>query len=172
MNEPLQVAFDINFLRTVLLEEEKWDDPAYLQLAKAAWQAIEEGRIEGWIAAFSLPIIFSQCETFYFNQYYNRTPNASRDAARKQARAKAYSDVRSCINVFESYPLNDDDIIDASNIVSRNVSCNDFEDNLQIVCAYAAGIRLIVTDNIRDFACAGLFGVTALTLTQLLNRIS
>lgn len=75
------------------------------------------------------------------------------------------------MNVFNRFPLTDKHIIDANAMMSKDVSCNDFEDNLQIICAAAAGIRIIVTDNIRDFGCARPLGVTVLTPVQLLNRI-
>lgn len=180
----LKVLFDINILRAVLLEESKSGDPLYLPNAKEAWKAAEELRIEGWVAAFSLPIIFSQCENYHKGEAFKKKARISADAAEKIARGKAYADVRRCINVFYRCELiNNEDTLDvtgdprddiayADYLMSKNIACNDFEDNLQIVCAYQTGIRTIVTDNGRDFACADdEFGITVLTPAQLLKLI-
>lgn len=58
MSDPLKVAYDINVVRTMLLQEEKRDDVRYLDTVNAIWKAVEDNLVDGWIAAFSLPIIF------------------------------------------------------------------------------------------------------------------
>lgn len=167
----LEVAFDINVIRPYLLQEPRAGDSLYLENIKAVWAAAESGRIEGWIAAFSLPIIFGQCEQYYYSDIRVKRPQLGREAVEKLARAYAYRDVRKCINVLQRCELIDEDILEANDLMTKDVVCNDFEDNLQLVCAYRTGLDLIVTDNVRDFSCAKSYGVEIATPSQLLKRI-
>lgn len=167
----LEVAFDINVIRPFLLQEPRQGDSLYLEIIKTLWEAAKSGRIEGWVTAFSLPIIFSQSEQYYYTDIPTKRPQLARESMRKLARAYAYRDVRKCINVLQRCDLTDDDILETNNLMTEDVACNDFEDNLQLVCACRAGLDIIVTDNLRDFSCARSYGVDIVTPSQLLKRI-
>lgn len=165
----LKVLLDINVIRTVLLEETRQGDPNYHADAKAVWKAVEDNIIEGYIAAFSVPILFSQCETYHNDQ--NRRKGMVWDKAKTQARLNAYRNVRQCLSVFGFVDLLSDDLFDADALLTRNVSCDDYEDNLQLICAFEHNLDIIVTDNVRDFDCAGMYSIEVLTPAQLLRRI-
>lgn len=166
----MRVLFDINVILTALLELVKDGDSSYLSSVKELWKANAENRIEGCINAFSLAILFGQCESYYYAQFYNQQ-HLERRLAVQRARSKAYVDVRRCVELFTLNDLVYQDVLEAERLIAENASCNDFEDNLQLVCAHNFGIDIIVTDNVRDFGCALLFGIPVLTPSQFLKRI-
>jgi len=163
----IKVLFDINVIITFLLGEARGDDSSYLEDAKMVWNANQMGEIEGYLAVFSLPMVFTHCESHYTRQ--SSKPHWSQ--RKQEARIKAYRDVRRCIDAFRLCELGASDIRIASQMMAQNPLCNDFEDNLQIACTLPKGIELIVTDNLPDFYCARLYNITALTPAQLLKRI-
>lgn len=163
----IKVFLDINVVITYLLQITKPDDPSYLDEVNDIWKAMMEAKIMGCMASFSLPIIFGHCES----HYYSLSRKANWRAARHQARVAAYEDVRKCIDSLMVYDLVHAYLLNADWLIDENPSCDDFEDNLQLVSAYEAGTRLLVTDNGRDFGCAKLFNITVLTPAQLLKRL-
>ncbi len=167
MGAIIKVLFDINVVLPVLLGQPRNSDREYTDAAKAIWEANKMGGIEGYLAGFSLPMIFTHCEG-----HYNRVSAQPHWTQRKQeARIKAYRDVRLCLDVFVLCELRTNDIRIANQMSAQNPLCNDFEDNLQIAVAIPKGVDVIVTDNLPDFYCAKLYNITALTPSQLLKRI-
>lgn len=163
----LRIFFDINIVVTALLQRIKLDDQWHLPDVNTIWQANEEGKIEGYLASFSLPMIFGHCES----DYYSKSSQANRHIARQQSRTQAYNDVRKCIDSLITHDFMRIYLLEADRLIDENASCNDFEDNLQLICAYHAGADIILTDNVRDFNCAKSYDIEVLTPTQLLKRI-
>ena len=165
----MKVFFDINVIRTALLGEDKQDDPQYLQDAKAVWKAAEDGRVDAYLAAFSVPMLFTQFEAHYIK--YNASKGMDWANGKRLARGSAYREIRRCLEVFFIYDMLHEYLWDADELMSKDIACNDFEDNLQLICSFRSDVDIILTDNVRDFACSGMFGITVLTPSQLLTRI-
>ena len=163
----IKVFFDINIIIAYLLQRPKPDEPSYLDEVNEIWKAAAGGKVIGCLASFSLPIIFGHSE----NHYYSLSKQANWRIARHQARVAAYEDVRKCIDNLMVYDLIHAYLLSADSLIDENPSCDDFEDNLQLVSAYEAGAKLLVTDNMRDFGCARFFNITTLSPAELLTRL-
>lgn len=137
--------------------------------AQQLWQAVRDGRIAGYVAAFSIPTIFSLAESEYKDKY--RRAGWHWQATEKQARRDAYNLVNECCNVLQLTELYRSHIDTARTLTGRELLCNDFEDNLQLVCAVEEGVFTFVTFNKRDFICAAKLKVEVVTPNQLLTRL-
>jgi predicted nucleic acid-binding protein len=114
---------DTNVVLDLLLGREPWASQA-----KPMWTARDAGQVETYLPASVLTDIFYIC--------------------RKQIGADpAKLAVEECLQRFVILPV-DRTLLEAA---LQQVG-PDFEDNVQIACAQAAGVRLIVTRNVADFA--------------------
>lgn len=119
----MNVLFDTNVVLDVLLEHEPWFTDA-----QALWQAHDTGRITGWMTATTLSDIF-----YIVRRVENRE------------RAELAIDV--CLRTFEICPVNRQSLEDAFHREGR-----DFEDKIQIACAVAQQLDVIVTRDPAGFA--------------------
>jgi predicted nucleic acid-binding protein len=110
------VLFDTNVVLDVLLKRSPWDTNA-----ATCWQACDDGKIRGCLAASTLTDIFY--------------------IARKQkGLADARAAVRVCLDAFAIC------VVDRQALESAlSLDGNDFEDNLQISCATFANLDIILT---------------------------
>ncbi len=114
-------------------------------------------------------MLFTQFEGHYIK--YNASKGMDWANGKRLARGAAYRDIRRCLEVFFIYDMLHEYLWDANELMSKDIACNDFEDNLQLICSFRSDVDIIVTDNVRDFACSGMFGITVLTPSQLLTHI-
>ncbi len=112
--------------------------------ASALWQACDEGRMTGYIAAASVTDIF-----YIARKLTNIT----------QARTA----VRICLDAFEICPVDRTTLAHAERLTG-----NDLEDNLLIACAMIASLNAIVT---RDPAGFKASAITVLNPTELLAHL-
>ena len=135
-----QVLFDTNVVLDALLKREPWDVGA-----AACWQANDDGLILGCLTASTLTDIFY--------------------VARKQKGHQAARDaIRLCLDAFAVCRVDRQALEQAIDLTG-----NDFEDNLQIVCSTLADLDAIVTrdkDGFRDSL------IPAFTPTELLTQLS
>ncbi len=143
----MRLLLDINYVLDLLLKRQ----PNY-SAAAAIMLAIRKRRITGYIAASSFPIIYYFCYKHY-----------SLKLDDKQARLMALSDVWTCLSEFNICAIDRIELEAAAKMSGR-----DFEDNIQVVCAFKEGLDAIVTSNIKDFR--GL-GITLYTPAQLVKRL-
>ncbi len=136
----MRVLFDTNIVLDVLLKREPW-----VTDASALWQANDEGRIVGYVAASVLTDIF-----------YVARRLAELDTARTA--------IRVCLEAFEICAVDRETLEHANGLTG-----NDFEDNLQIACATLAGLDAIVTRDKQDFSVSA---VPVFTPAELLARLS
>ncbi|MBI3912854.1 MAG: PIN domain-containing protein [Chloroflexi bacterium] len=136
----MRVLFDTNIVLDVLLKREPW-----VTDASALWQANDEGRIVGYVAASALTDIF-----------YVARRLAELDTARAA--------IRVCLESFEICTVDRQTLEHANELVG-----NDFEDNLQIACATLADLDAIVTRDQPDFSVAAM---PVYTPAELLARLS
>lgn len=101
-----QVLLDTNVLLDVLLARAPWS-----QQAAAVWRANDDGRLLGYVSASTITDIF-----------YIARRAAGVDKAREA--------IRTCLDAFVVCPVNRDVLEQA-----QQLSGEDFEDNVQIVCA-------------------------------------
>ena len=119
----MKILFDINVVLDVLLARAPW-----VAAAQELWLACDEGRIEGYLAAVSLPTIFY--------------------VIRKAAGpAKARDAVRVCLDAFDICPVDQKSLEAAFALPGP-----DFEDNLQVACAAASRLDSIVSRDPRGLA--------------------
>jgi predicted nucleic acid-binding protein len=121
----MKVLLDTNILLDVLLARSP-----FLAQSQLVWQASDDGRIEGCIAAVTPPNIFHIVRRLI-------------DAAR------ARECVIACIDAFEILPLDH-----ASTRVAVDRNGMDFEDDIQIACCIASNVAAIVTRDPSGFAKA------------------
>lgn len=135
----MRILLDTNIVLDVLLNREPW-----VAEATALWQAIDDGRVVGYITASTITDIF------YI-------------ARRLTNRETAYQAIRTCLDTFEICAVDRQALEQAATLVGQ-----DFEDNLQIACASLADLDAIVTRNIGDFEEAQISILTPLeVLTQI-----
>jgi predicted nucleic acid-binding protein len=135
----MRVLLDTNILLDVLLLRAPW-----VEQSKLVWQAQDDGRIQGCIAAVSPP-----------NIYY---------IVRKLTDAgRARECVKLCLEAFDVLPLDRAQLRAAFDLNGK-----DFEDDIQSVCASASAVDAIVTRDARGFGTAG---VSILTPDQLAARL-
>lgn len=118
-----RVLFDTNVVLDVLLNREPW-----VMEAKALWEANDEGRINGYLAATTLTNIF---------YIARKSPHSLDDA---------HAAVRICLEAFEICPVDRHTLQVAAMLQGR-----DFEDNVQIACSVLASLDAIVTRDVPGF---------------------
>lgn len=137
----MRVLLDTNVLLDVLLKREPW-----VEASSAVWQASDEGRIAGYVAACTVP------DVFYI---------AHRLTTLQTARAA----VRIYLEAFDVCPVELQVLKQA-----EGLSGADFEDNVQIACASLSELDAIVTRNEGDFEAAELPVVTPAELLAQLTE--
>lgn len=135
----MNVLLDINVVLDVLLNRARW-----VRTAADVWDAQLQGRINAYLAAFSVPTIF----------YIVRRQNDL---------ASAHEAVRLCLETFQIVAVKRSTLD-----VARGFGVSDFEDALQIASALEAGVDVIVT---RDAAGFASFPVQAISPDELLTRL-
>lgn len=132
---PLRALLDTNIVLDLFLQRDPWSTEA-----QPMWEARDQGRLLAYMAASALTDIFYIC--------------------RKQVgieRAKGI--VQTCLTGFTIVPV-DRDLLERALALPGS----DFEDNVQISSALAAGVDLIVSRNTADFKYASLPAVTPLDI--------
>src|SRR4029079_5351227 len=119
----MRVLLDTNVVLDVLLSRAPWLDDA-----QALWLAADNGQLSAYFSAASLTDI-----------YY---------VARRLADvSRARHAIKLCLDAFEVLPVDR-----AALERAQQLAGPDFEDNLQIACAEAAGLDAIVTRDMAGFA--------------------
>lgn len=136
----MRTLLDINVLLDVFLARQPW-----LSEASQVWDANQNGRINGVIAAFSLP-------TLYYIVRRHIDLDHANDA------------VRICLASFEVGSVQRSTLELALNQVGE-----DFEDNLQLACALEAKVDAVVTRDPRGFPDAS---VSVLSPNELLAQLA
>lgn len=136
----MRILFDINVVLDVLLKREPW-----LREAQQLWDAVADGKIEGYLAPTTLTTIY----------YLARKLPAGSVGAMQSIAAR--------LATFEVCSMDRQTIV-----LAAAQSGGDFEDNVQIACAEQAGLDGIVTRNAPDFAVASC---TIYTPTELLAQL-
>lgn len=134
------VLFDTNVVLDALLERAPWDVEA-----TACWQASDEGRIMGCLAASTLTDIF------YI-------------ARRQKGLSVALDAMRVCLDAFAICTVDRQALEQAVDLPG-----NDFEDNLQIACATLADLDVVVTRDTNGFRDSA---IPALTPAELLTQLN
>lgn len=135
----MKVLIDTNVILDVLCAREK-----FLEASLAVWKYCEVKKLDGYIAAVSIPNIV-------YILRKELTPQKTEEIIKQL-----------CL-IFTIVDLKADDIKKAAAMQS-----DDFEDALQMTAAVRIKADYIVTRNIRDFLCSK---VHALTPNELLNII-
>jgi len=134
-----RILVDINVVLDVLL-----DRPAHVRHAAALWQAIEQRRLEGLLAAHALTTIF-----------YLVAKHRGRDVARTV--------IADLLTVFGVAPVDGDVLARAAAL-----GLGDFEDAVTVAAAEAAGCEAVVTRDPAGYSGAPLDAVEpALVLATL-----
>lgn len=136
----MQVLFDTNIVLDALLKRAPWETDA-----AACWKASDEGRIMGCLTASTLTDIF------YISRRL-KGMDIARDA------------VRICLDAF-AICIVDRQVLE----LAIDLPTDDFEDNLQIVCATLAGLNAIITRDKDGFQGST---ITILTPTELLTQLN
>lgn len=136
----MRVLFDTSVVLDVLLNRLPW-----VQEARVLWQAHDEGQVTGYITATTITNIF------YI-------------ARRHTDISHAFQAVDLCLQTFEVCSVD----LQTLN-VARKLSGNDFEDNLQIACAWLAQLDAIVTRDPNGFSSSPLPVYTAAQFRQQLK---
>ncbi|MGH2587737.1 MAG: PIN domain-containing protein [Dehalococcoidia bacterium] len=121
----MRALLDTNVVLDWLLEREPW-----FSEGAALWQQIEAGRIIGSITSTTVTDIFSI-------------------ARRATDLQRARSAVEICLRALEICPVHRSELEKALDLPG-----NDYEDNLQVVCARAASLDTIVTRDPAGFQSA------------------
>jgi predicted nucleic acid-binding protein len=136
----MQVLFDTNIVLDALLKRAPWETNA-----AACWKACDDGRIMGCLTASTLTDIF------YISRKLKGI-DVARDA------------VRICLDAFAIC------IVDRQALeLAIDLPADDFEDNLQIICATLAGLDAIVTRDKDGFQGST---IAVLTPTELLAQLN
>ncbi len=136
----MQILMDTSVVLDVLLRRAPWQAEASL-----VWQAVDAGRVMGWLSASTLTDIFY--------------------IVRRASNLQAAQDcVRLCLKTFGICTVNRATLEAAVDLLGA-----DFEDNLQIACATLAGFDAIVT---RDQARFRDSIIPALTPAELLATLN
>lgn len=163
----MDLFFDTNAIPAMFLHQlqgQQDKTPEY-----ELWQAIKDGRIKGYMAGFALPTVFGLVENEYKDKY--RRAGWHWQKAERQARRDAYNLVVQCTNYLYVCDLQYSYIEMVKDLMSKDLVCNDFEDNLQIITAFKQRVYTLITHNKRDFGCAIKFGVSVISPSQALNMI-
>ena len=119
----VNVPLDTNVILDVLAARQPW-----VTESQAVWDACDDGRLGGYVAAFTLPTIF------YI---------VCKSAGLPQAR----DSVRICLDAFEACPVTPETLELANGLVG-----SDFEDNLQMACAMQANLDAVASRDVFDVA--------------------
>lgn len=168
----LEVFFDINAIYRAITVPPKQASREELQQyadAQQLWQVLKAGRLKGYISVLSLSTLYSLLETYYAENKWRQT-GADWRTVRDRSRRDAYTAIIVCVNLLEVLDSLASDVPKVRELMSARLDCNDFEDNLQLLCAREERIKIIVTFNARDFKCAADYGIEVLTPRQLLLR--
>ena len=136
----MKVLLDTNVVLDLLLERDPWRVDA-----EAIAQASSDGRLQSHVSASTITDIF----------YIGR-----RLVGTEQARRV----VRACLDTLQIVGVTRE-LLDAAD---RRAG-SDYEDNLQIECAVAAGVDAIITRDLRGF---GTSPIIALTPAELVARLA
>ncbi|MEI7772744.1 MAG: PIN domain-containing protein [Chloroflexales bacterium] len=118
----MKILVDTNVVLDVLLDRAPWADDA-----SQIWRACETGRLHGCVPGSALTTIF----------YVARRMTTLRTAQVA---------VGLCLATFDVLPVDRAALEHATMLAG-----SDFEDNVQLACALAAGMDAIVTRNGSDF---------------------
>ena len=135
----MKILLDTNVVLDVLLRRETW-----LADAERLWEAAEQGHVHAHVCASSITDIFYICRKL-----------VGVEAAR--------GIVRACLDRLEIVGVTRD-LLDSAFALGHP----DFEDDLQVVCAVAAGLDAIVTRDTTGFAGSP---IAALSPAELLERL-
>ncbi len=136
----LRVLLDTNVVLDWLLDRKPWSDDA-----QPLWDARDAGGVVAYVPASVLTDIF----------YIARRQIGVLDAG---------AAVDRCLAAFEVLAVDK-----ALLLRARSLPGNDFEDNVQMICAQNAGLELIVTRNIPDFAYAAMLAIEPPDITRYLS---
>lgn len=128
---------DTNVILVLMLRREPW-----LTQAQDLINARDAGRVVGYLPSSALTDIF----------YISR---------RLVGIERAFDVVDNCLEDFELLAV-DRPLIESA----RRLPGSDFEDNVQIACAVAAGLDLIVTRNRADFMHSPVPAIEPLAISQ------
>ena len=138
----MNVLLDINVVLDVLLSRAPW-----VSDAAGVWDAHVDGRLNAYIAAFSMPTIF----------YVVR---------RQSDLTKAHEAVRVCLDTLQIA------LVGRSTLeLARHQAPSDYEDALQIASALETGLDAIVTRDPAGFAESPIQVVTAAELLAQLPPV-
>ncbi len=137
----MRVLIDTNIVLDALLERE-----AFVQDARTLFTAIQSQQIQGFVTATTLTNIF------YIVRKQTKSIERAREAVAMTLALMKICEVNR--NILES--------AFASNL-------RDFEDAVQLACAYAENVDAIVTRNADDFAGASL---PILSVQQLFEQMN
>ena len=135
----MRILLDTNVVLDVLLKRQPW-----VVEASAIWQANDAGRVTCYLIASTLTDI-----------YYIARRLAGQETARVA--------VRTCLDAFEFCSV-DRQALELAYVLPGQ----DFEDNLQMVCADIANLDMIVTRNPDDFKASR---VPVFTPAQALEKM-
>ncbi len=121
----MRVLLDTNVLLDHLLGRAPWAVDA-----AGIWQAVDDQRLDGFVAATTITNIF----------YITR---------RHAGLQVAHAAVRTCLSAFEIITVDHAVLTRAANLPG-----NDFEDNVQIICAITASLDAIITRDPQGFRVA------------------
>jgi len=136
----VRLLLDVDVLLDVLA-----DRPDFVKASGRVLSLVEQGRIEGWVAAHTVTTL-----------YYL----LSRELGAKKAR-KVVADL---LSILEVVPVDADRLGEALASPMK-----DFEDAVQAACARAVDVRFLVTRNLKDFRRAD---VPVASPTELLAAIA
>lgn len=136
----MRVLLDTNVVLDVLLDRQPWSVQA-----KAIWQAHLQNQIAAHVTATSVTDVF-----------YVARRHAGRD--------QAWRAIRACLDQLYVVAVGATELQAAATLGGR-----DFEDGLQVACAAAAGLDVIVTRDPAGFAGSP---VAVLAPEELLNRLA
>ncbi len=133
----MQILLDTNVVLDVLLQRNPW-----CKTAAIIWQAVDEGRVVGYVTACALTDIF------YI-------------AKKIKGSAMARTAVSLCLETFEVCPVVRETLTAALTLPGQ-----DFEDNVQIACASLARLDAIITRDAAGFQTAPLPALTPTTFVE------
>jgi predicted nucleic acid-binding protein len=136
-----RALIDTNVVLDVLFEREDFLEPA-----KAIWQAVENGQLDGYVSAVT-PIT-----VFYVA--HRQTKNLKKA---RQLTAEVLDTFRVCA-LTES-------ILHSA----MNLSTEDYEDAVQIFSAMAEGLDVIVTRDLKDYANSPIRALSPVEFVQQLT---
>lgn len=137
----LRVLVDTNVILDWLFERKPWMDEA-----RPLWDARSTGAVIMYVPASTLTDIF------YSGRRLTNVP-------------MAFDGIDRTFAAFDIIPVNAQ-LLRAA----RALPGNDFEDNVQIACAQAAGLDVIVTRNTADFAHTSISAIEPPSIVNYLNR--